>query len=756
MTDFDLRPSRLIPLGPDVEDEEVVEEEGIVQQPVDQLEQPPEPPPSPEQMDEVRFDLRPSKSAPEELSAVPYVGPAARGLGSGILGIPGDLYGLIQGAADWTFDNTFGRLFDGSPEASKERREKIDKQMSLRFGKDRKRFPGISEFKGYIDTLTGDALKPGTEGERIVETGAEFVGASAAPIGKAKEALRLPSLLASFLGGAATQKAEEEGVGPVGQLGIGLATSLLSEAGAARAGKALKQLQSGGWKNIIREPARVGAHLPGLKVKPNSEIEKIVKAAEAEGITLPLSAVTESTVTKQIENITSKLPGGRGNYRDLFNKSNKEFIDAYQKNLDRISIQRFAEKFEAGTAAQAGLKEARDLAAERVRQQYQNHIDILPPGASVTDNGIRRVAKKMSSELSDTLLPSAEEAATRGEFQELLTNLEKVESKTGALVDATGKPLALDANQVPIKSLVATDRSLSDLINYEKQGGSKKLLVAAQKKVQKALENYSKTSDEAAAWYKSYLGAKAGHKDLAQRFRNNMIDSSLKNERPEFIMNHMNTKSGIQKVGNALADTPEGKELFDQLKRFKVEELIGRKLINEATGDVKYQRGASALADPKNQEVLKELMGPKAYVGFQNLQKVSSGIQKGFRDFLNPSKTAEVAAANASGISSLGSIIYGVANSDPSLVAAGTGIVAAPWVTSKLLTNENFLKESARLAKAGQIGNDANFRKALQGLIPIIQYVITEANEFVEFEGEDQANEVLKEFNLRRPGQQQQ
>lgn len=739
----------MVALGPDEEETIDVEQEQVVEQPVEQ-------PLVEEPQDQVQFDLRNSAQQPEELSAIPYAGPAARGVVGGLLGIPGDLYGLIQGAADWTFDNSFGRLFDGSPEASRARREEMDSKMMLRFGEDRKRFPGITEFKGYIDALTGDKLQPGTKGERDVGAGAEFLGAAAFPLGKGKEVLKIPGAIGAFMSGVATQEAEEAGVGPMGQLGIGLATSVLSQAGAAKAGNAFKQLSSGGWKNILREPARIGAHAPGIKVKPNSEIAKVVNAAAEEGITLPLSAMTEGTVAKQVENITSKMTGGRGAYRDLFSKANKEFVEAYQRNLDKISIANFAEKFEAGAAAQAGLKNARNVAAERVRQQYQTSIDSLPTGATVADNGIRRISKKMASELSDSLLPSAEEAATKGEFTELLNNLQKVEAKAGSILGADGKAIALESGAIPVKSLVATERSLNDLINYEKQGGSKKLLIQAQKKVQKALENYSKSSPEAKQWYKNHLDAKAGHADLAQRFRNNIIDSSLKNERPEFILNHMGTKSGIQKVGNALAETPEGKELFNQLKRFKVEEMIGKKLINQATGDVKYQAGASALADPKNQEVLKELMGPKAYTSFKNLQKVSAGIQKGFRDFMNPSKTAEVGMANSSGAGAVTSIIYGAATGSPETVALGTGVIAAPWAMSKLMTNENFLKESARLAQAGNLGNKQNFQRALQSLIPIIQDVMTEASDMVEFEGEDDANAALKEFSLRQPGQAQQ
>lgn len=760
MTDFKIRPSKF-------SNEIVDEEEDLIEQATQAPEsedfiQKSQPPPQEEIVQEEeaadqKFNVRPSKFSPEKTSAIPYVGPTMRGISAGALGIAGDLNSLIEGSASWTYDQSFGRLLHGSPEESKASRERLDERSKVRFGEDRKRLPGVKEFYGYIDALTGDALQPGTAGERRLGKAGEFLGGALLPLGKAKEGLKLAGAIGAFLGGAAVQEAEERGVGPLGQLGIGLVTSLLSESGATKAGSAISQLKSGGWRNLIRQPARGAAHVPLIKAKPNSEIGELIKAAEQEGITLPLSAMTDSSATRYIEKVTSKMATGRQAYKNLFNKTNQEFVDAYKRNLNKISITDFGERFEAGLTAQQGLKQARDVAAERVRTLYRESIEALPAGAAVSDNGIRAISEKMSSELKKSLIPSAEEKATKSEFNELLKNLEALEPKKSVkILGADGKPIKLPkgkAQPIPVNSLVATERSLNDLINYEKQGGSKKLLIQAQKKVGEALKKYSESSPAARDWYQNHSTAKKGFADLAQRFRNNVVDSALKNEKPEFILNHMGTKSGIKKVGAALSETKEGAEIFESLKRFKLEEMIGRKVINAGTGEVKYQAAASALANPKDQEVFRTLMGEKNYVAFQNLQKVSKGIQKGFNEFLNPSRTADVNLANASGLGAVQGIVLGVGTGNPLLVKASAGVLAGPWVMSKLLTNENFLKETARLAKAGNQGNRANFDRSLQALIPMIQDVMTEASDYVEYEGEDEMTDVLKQFDTRRPGE---
>lgn len=190
----------------------------------------------------------------------------------------------------------------------------------------------------------------------------------------------------------------------------------------------------------------------------------------------------------------------------------------------------------------------------------------------------------------------------------------------------------------------------------------------------------------------------------------------------EDVLKKMNSIEGIRRMRSVLSTTPEGKELFKKLSRYKLAELIDKKLVDNVSGQVRLGKFASLLNDAKSREIVKELVGPEAYGSLYRLQKNAGLLAESAAKFFNASKsgtTIEDMALITTGIT-------GLLSGNPWLVMKTLGSFASMWAATKLLADKTFLKELEKAILSEKPDKIVKFMLKMQ---PVVDQALQEARD---------------------------
>lgn len=209
----------------------------------------------------------------------------------------------------------------------------------------------------------------------------------------------------------------------------------------------------------------------------------------------------------------------------------------------------------------------------------------------------------------------------------------------------------------------------------------------------------------------SLKGRKIEEASIQQRKK---LYEYLKDKSSEQIMKQMDTVEGIRHLKKVLSLTPEGKELFKDLSRFKLEEMIGKKMKSDMNDHVKLGTFSNLLKTSKSKAIIKELVGTDAFNQLRTLQKLSSELEQSATKFFNASKSGTTVADV--GLISTG--VIGVFTGNPFMALGSLGSIIGLRVTANLLSNKEFLK---LLEKAILTPNKLKFNKILEQMKPFIE-----------------------------------
>lgn len=112
------------------------------------------------------------------------------------------------------------------------------------------------------------------------------------------------------------------------------------------------------------------------------------------------------------------------------------------------------------------------------------------------------------------------------------------------------------------------------------------------------------------------------------------------------ILRMMDSVEGIRKIKGAL-QSQQGKKLFDALLRYKLDDMIGRRMADSVTGKVKLGTFANLAKTPADRAVVRELIGADGLARLDRLQRVSGRLADTANKFYNSSQSATVAADTA-------------------------------------------------------------------------------------------------------------
>ena len=197
---------------------------------------------------------------------------------------------------------------------------------------------------------------------------------------------------------------------------------------------------------------------------------------------------------------------------------------------------------------------------------------------------------------------------------------------------------------------------------------------------------------------------------------------------PQEILSEMDTIEGIRKMRRALETTKEGKQLFKELSRFKLAEMIDKKMSDAITEQVKLGKFSNLLNSQKSKDIVKELIGKEAYSRLELLQKNSGRLAQSAGRFFNASQSGTTIVD--AGL--VGAAVSGVLLGNPWMAIPAIGKIGGSYVLANLLADPVFLKELETAIKA----KPADFAKILTEMLPKIEKAHQEANR-LDKEGKD-------------------
>lgn len=242
------------------------------------------------------------------------------------------------------------------------------------------------------------------------------------------------------------------------------------------------------------------------------------------------------------------------------------------------------------------------------------------------------------------------------------------------------------SKKAAINSLINNKIAAGDIINYEVQGGAKKLIA----KVVKSLDQAINTNVDP-IFKTLWNRANSRFAKHAQLFRGKALSNILKGEDFSQIAHKMNSPSAIAKIRQALSKTKEGKKLFGELARYKLDEMIGKNLVDSTSQQANFGRFAKLLEKGQNREIAKQLLGKEAFTGLERLQKVSGRISDTSQKFFNASRSGvhvgDMALASQI-MKGIGNIISG----NPWPLLKGGGLLLGGKQLAKLMSDPKFIR----------------------------------------------------------------
>lgn len=498
--------------------------------------------------------------------------------------------------------------------------------------------------------------------------------------------------------GAATalQYAADAEMGPLGTLAM-LGIGDLGPGLVAGGGKSLMKLLSDP-KRYLKElggatKEQIAKSVVKLGVGEKATLQKeLIKEFREAGIQADIGTITDNRLIGGIQNALSQSSLTGQALEDFRKSLTKDIVSEYGKIADSLGEAIHETKFEAGEALKGSLKEARDLDLNKARELYSTAKAEAGESQVFTGN-VGALIQDIEKELEPGSFKSGEQKAVLDVLREIKND---VMTPSG------------DIKSASINDLINNKIALNDVINYEVQGGAKQLLKRVVKELDKTISAHGKENPSFARNWKKANARFAKHAEL---FRGKTIGNALKTQDATQVFNKMNTANGIHEIRKALSSTPEGRQLFNQLARFKLEEVIGNNLVDSTSKQLKLGTFSKLLEKGNRKEVVKALLGEKKLRQLERLQRVSGRLAESAQKFLNTSRSG----VHAKDLAVAGKIMYDVSNlvaGNPWPLMKTGGVLLGARQMAKLIADPEFLRLVEDVLLEQKSGSQSSFINA--------------------------------------------
>jgi hypothetical protein len=280
---------------------------------------------------------------------------------------------------------------------------------------------------------------------------------------------------------------------------------------------------------------------------------------------------------------------------------------------------------------------------------------------------------------------------------------------------------------IPIKNIIDAKQDLNQVIKYELKGGVDKLLEPLAGATRNAIQYYGRNYNH--EFLNRFNRAEKLFAENARTFRKDPTLRALaKGDSPEKVFGKMNTVKGIRDLERTFGKSLEGKEAFDALKRYKLEDLLGKKLLNKK-GEISWGKASGMLKEPKTRDLALELVGPENFKKLRDMTKVAEGIEEGLRKFLNTSHTATKHFDIALMVAFPARAIAQLFSGRPIAAAKTAAWTFTPRIAANLMTNPEFMEAVKSTARAGRGNSRAKFLEEAKKAAAIVASEISQNNQ---------------------------
>lgn len=437
------------------------------------------------------------------------------------------------------------------------------------------------------------------------------------------------------------------------------------------------------------------------QVKPQQVNEGLREAAQRLGVLedVPASAQISNPKIQSIETKLMQSAAG-GPIHEKIERAGGKLAETYQDVAKNLSQRGSMLPSVVSQEASNALKSIEEAATQRYRSLYSQAEKVLPENARTLPN----VGNAINKVLDSTLKKLKSSMGTPG--KDTLFN------RLSRLKENWSKIDGIEAGYIPIKELQELKVDLGQVIKYEVKGGFDKLLTGLQQVAKEGIQSYGRQFNQ--PYLNRFKEAEKIFGENAKTFRKNpLLKNLLSGQQPEQIFGKMNTVKGINELEKVFNKSVDGKEAFDALKRYKLEDLLNKKVLDK-NGEISWGKSAGMFKEPKTRDLVIKLVGPQQYQKLKDLSKVASGIEDGFKRFLNTSKTATTAMDMALFVGLpikaaqqffTGNIIGGIKT---------TAAIFAPRQIAKLIADPEFVEAAIATAKAGKGSKASKFLENAQ------------------------------------------
>ena len=463
--------------------------------------------------------------------------------------------------------------------------------------------------------------------------------------------------------GTALQIAEDGGFGPLGTM----ASAVVGDAiggGLAGLGK--------GTAKALRNPKEFLAKGAATLANTKGAVQQDLAAAAKEaGFTRDLGTITNSDIVKMIQarlaasGLTGKPLG------ELRKQITSEVVNEYKAVGDKLGTAKFATEQEASEIGKEYLTSIRNEEKQRIGKIYGKARGAIDEKSTVSPVKLASAIDKLEKSLKPGSVKSTETS----------TVLKRIEELKKDIYDAEGS-----LKPAKVQDLINNKIELNDIVNYEVQGGQKQLLKGLIKELDNSITSFGLKNKE---FMNDWVKANKEFSSHAKTFRNKNIDAILRSENPKTLMNKMNSPQGIKELRNALSITPEGRQVFKDIARRKLDTLIGDQMVDNVSGQLKLGTFTNLLKKGSTRELVSELLPKDAYKKLVKLQAHVARLAESAQKFFNASQSATAGAD----LATLGSIIggfFGIFTGNPWLITTGASVVGAK-VAAHLMGDAKFL-----------------------------------------------------------------
>lgn len=539
--------------------------------------------------------------------------------------------------------------------------------------------------RGLAEKATGLDLHP----EGVLEKAASWTGfikdptkiAQLAKSGsKVKDIIKAisPETKESLRGlgaGSALEIAEQGEFGPIGTMAAAIVGDLAG-GGVAGAIKAASKP-----KETLAKVASTFTPKQKLQIQKD-----LIEDFRKSGIQADVGTLTDSNLMKMAQSRLAQSGLTGHALDDLRTQMTNEIKKEYAALADSLGQAKFATTHEAGEVARNGMKQIRDADLAATRSLYENAKNSLNEKSFVAPHKLAKVIENLEKELRPGSIKSKEQQAV----------LDSLETLKRDIYDSSGKLMFTD-----VKNLINNKIALNDIINYEVQGGAKQLLKSVVGELDRAIISHGKQNP---GFAKSYIQANKRFANHAKTFRSPAVDRLLRTEDASQIMGKMNSVQGIKNIENILSRTPQGKEIFNNMKRLKLDQMIGDHLVDSTTQQVKLGTFSKLLEKGKNREIAKELLGNQNIKRLELLQKNVGKLAETAQKFFNASKSGVVVEDIAVVAKTLKDFAHLFSGNPWPLARTTGGILGARYI-SRLMADGEFLKMVEEAIKASGQNN---------------------------------------------------